>query len=100
MGRVAFTSRSAAASIAARSPRMRGATRVDCMRSSSRSAFSTSTGSEMNTGPVGCAIAVLTARRTARGRSSSRVISCDHFTYGRATGGRSDHRMGSVRFMA
>ena len=55
-------------------------------------------GDEDGTG--GMSNAVFTARRTARGKSSSRVISYDHFTYGRATGGRSDQRMGSVRFMA
>ena len=80
IGRSARTSRRAASSIAARSPTRRGATRVDPPRSMSRSAFSTSTGSERNTGPVGWASAVLTARRTMRGRSSSRWASVDHFT--------------------
>ena len=45
--------RRAASSIAVRSPTMRGATRVEAPRSMSRSALSTSTGSERNTGPVG-----------------------------------------------
>ena len=100
MGRLALARRSAAASTAALSPRVRGPMRVGASRSSSRSAFRTSTGSEMNTGPVGWASAVLAARRTARGRSSRRVISCAHLTQGRATGVSSDQRMGSVRFIA
>ncbi len=62
----------------------------------SRSLFSTSTGSERKTGPVGWASAVFTARRTMRGRSSRRCASVDHLVYGRATGGRSDQRIGSV----
>src|SRR5205085_1516666 len=40
--------------------------------------------------------AVFTARRTMRGRSSSRRASVAHFTKGVATGGRSDQRIGSV----
>jgi hypothetical protein len=43
-----------------------------------------SPGSEMNTGPVGGVVAILAARRTIRGRSSSRVTSTAHFTSGSA----------------
>ncbi len=48
------------------------------------SLFRMSPGSEMNTGPVGGVIATLAARRTMRGRSSSRVTSTAHFTSGSA----------------
>ena len=47
-------------------------------------------------GPVGGASAVFAARWTSRGRSSSRRTSADHFTNGRAIGGRSAQRIGSV----
>ena len=48
------------------------------------SALRMSPGSEMNTGPVGGVVAILAARRTIRGRSSSRVTSTAHFTSGSA----------------
>ena len=79
-GRSAAARSVAAASSAARSPRIRGATRVGAPRSISPSAFSTSTGSDRNTGPVGGASAVFAARWTMRGRSSRRCTSADHFT--------------------
>src|SRR5207302_1877394 len=66
-GRSALASSRAARSTASRSPTIRGAIRVEPPRSRSRSALSTSTGRERNTGPVGCARAVLVARRTRRG---------------------------------
>ena len=50
------------------------------------SALRMSPGSEMNTGPVGGVMATLAARRTMRGRSSSRVTSTAHFTSGAAIG--------------
>ena len=55
-----------------------------------------SPGSDRNTGPVGGASAVFAARCTSRGRSARRCTSADHFTSGRAIGGRSAHRIGSV----
>ncbi len=64
----------------------RASTRVGRPRSSSASAFRMSPGSEMNTGPVGGVVAILAARRTMRGRSSSRVTSTAHFTRGAAIG--------------
>src|SRR3989304_5954117 len=64
IGRSARARSRAASSTAARSPTIRGATRVGAPSSRSRSAFSTSTGSERNTGPVGWANAVFAARGT------------------------------------
>ena len=87
---------SAAASTAARSPRILGATRVGAPSSITPSAWSTSAGKDRKTGPVGGASAVFAARWTRRGRSSRRRTSADHFTNGRAIGGRSAHRIGSV----
>ena len=58
--------------------------RVERPSSMPASAFKISPGSEMNTGPVGGVVAILAARRTIRGRSSSRVTSTAHFTSGSA----------------
>ncbi len=88
-GRFADASTFAAASIAARSPRTFVATRVGAIRSMSASCFRMSPGSDRNTGPVGGASAVLQARCTISGKSCSRWTSSDHFTSGRAIGGRS-----------
>ncbi len=59
-------------------------TRVDRLSSMPASALRISPGNEMNTGPVGGVVAILAARRTIRGRSSSRVTSTAHFTRGSA----------------
>ena len=55
-----------------------------------------SPGSEMNTGPVGGVVAILAARRTIRGRSSSRVTSTAHFTSGSAIRTNGPYSSGSV----
>ena len=60
----------------------RVSTRVERPSSMPASALRMSPGSEMNTGPVGGVVAILAARRTIRGRSSSRVTSTAHFTSG------------------
>ena len=61
------------------------------------SALRMSPGSEMNTGPVGGVVAILAARRTMRGRSSSRVTSTAHFTSGSAIRTSGPYSTGSIR---
>ena len=56
-----------------------------------------SPGSEMNTGPVGGVVAILAARRTMRGRSSSRVTSTAHFTKGSAICTNGPYSTGSIK---
>jgi len=48
-------------------------------------------------GPVGGVVAILAARRTIRGRSSSRVTSMAHFTSGSAIRTSGPYNSGSVR---
>ena len=85
-GRSACSMRLASASSTASLGRVRVSTRVEAPSSMPASALRMSPGSEMNTGPVGGVIATLAARRTMRGRSSSRVTSTAHFTSGSAIG--------------
>jgi hypothetical protein len=83
-GRSAASTRRAIASRIASDGRTRVWTRLEASRSSSASAFSTSPGSDRNTGPVGGVVAIFAARRTIRGRSSSRPTSTAHLTSGSA----------------
>ena len=93
----AFAMIAAAWPIAAASPLIPLATRLGAPRSRSALSVRISPGNDRNTGPIGGANAVFTARWIARGRSSSRRTSSDHFTNGRAMVGRSAHSSGSVK---
>ena len=83
-GRSAFRMRAASACSDSSDGLTRVSTRVERPSSMPASALRMSPGSEMNTGPVGGVVAILAARRTMRGRSSSRVTSTAHFTSGSA----------------
>ena len=96
-GRSALRMRAASACNASSDGFTRVSTRVERPRSMPASALRISPGSEMNTGPVGGVVAILAARRTIRGRSSSRVTSTAHFTSGSAIWTSGPYSTGSIR---
>ena len=96
-GRSAFRIRATSAFSDSSDGLTRVSTRVERPSSMPASALRISPGSEMNTGPVGGVVAILAARRTIRGRSSSRVTSTAHFTSGSAIRTSGPYSTGSVR---
>ena len=85
-GRSALTKRAARLARTSSVGRVTASIRVDWPRSTPFSSFRTSPGRDRKTGPVGGVVAILAARRTILGMSSSRVISVAHFTSGVAIG--------------
>ena len=96
-GRSALRMRCTSACKASSDGFTRVSTRVERPSSMPASEFRISPGSEMNTGPVGGVVAILAARRTIRGRSSSRVTSTAHFTSGSAILTSGPYNSGSIR---